>query len=93
MAQVDISFAPALVSQQTVDVAALTASTVDLIEFVVPGSRPNMFFLCKPSAALPAGVALGQPYCAVAGTVVVPFINATAGTPNPASMIYTIIAL
>lgn len=88
-----IAHTPAIVYEATVDVAAMSANAVTLQSVTVPGSEPNHFFLCKPSAALPSGVALGQPYCTTAGTVIVPVINASGGTPDPDSMTFTIIAL
>lgn len=90
---VKIARCPAIVHEATVDVEQMSANSVTLQSVTVPMSEPSMFFLCKPSAALPAAVALGQPYCVTAGTVVVPVINAGGATPDPDSMTFTIIAL
>jgi hypothetical protein len=71
------TYAP--VGEYTAAPGTVDAVTVKLVSVTVAGSQPSQIFTANVGEALDAGLAIGQPYCAVAGTVVIPFINPTAG--------------
>jgi hypothetical protein len=71
------TFAP--VGEYAAAPGTVNTVTVKLVSVTVAGAKPEQIFAANVSTALSAGLAIGQPYCVTAGTVVIPFINPTAG--------------
>lgn len=64
--------------------AAITAEQ----SFPLPGIQPNDFITMNFNGVQTAGIAVEGARCAVAGTLIVGFSNATAGTLTPAAGVY-----
>jgi hypothetical protein len=56
------------------------SAAVTLVSVTDANAKVGDIISCSANAALTANLALGQPYCAVAGTIVIPVINPTAGS-------------
>lgn len=85
------TYAP--VGEYTAAPGTVDAVTVKLVSVTVAGSQPSQIFTANVGAALETGLAIGQPYCVAAGTVVIPFINPTAGNIAQADVTVKIAAL
>lgn len=83
---------PQLVTTVAAPVTQVAATTLVVRSLTVGGATPDMAFLIIwPS--LDAGLILGQPYCATAGTVSLPIYNVTGSPVTPAAQTLTIKAL
>lgn len=87
-----ISRAITISKEQTVSPGTVSAVTVKLVTATVPQLLPEHLVIAQPSAALAAGVAVGQAYCATAGIITIPFINPTAGGVAVADTLFKIVA-
>lgn len=85
------TYAP--VGEYTVSPGTVNTVTVKLVSVTVAGAQPSQLFAVNPAVALETGLAIGQPYCVTAGTVVIPFINPTAGNIAQADLTVKIAAL
>lgn len=73
------AFAPSFSGVYTAAAGTVNSVTATLISVTVGEAQPSMVILATPAEALAAGVAMGQAYCVTKGTVVIPFVNPTAG--------------
>lgn len=85
------TYAP--VGEFTAAPGTVNANSAKLVSVTVAGAKPEQLFTANVGAALEAGLALGQPYCVAAGTVVIPFINPTGGGIAQADVTVKIAAL
>jgi hypothetical protein len=86
------SSTPQLVAKVTTDVANITAASVSIVSFTVPGSTPGQFFVVA-APDLDTGLAIGDAFCDTAGTVKVRIINPTIGDVNPVSQDFYFLGL
>lgn len=77
---------PRLYRTYSAELASATYNTIEVTLAQVPlaAARPDHIVHVVPRTALTADLAIGQCYCAVAGTIVVPVINPTAGNIDSA---------
>lgn len=68
-----------VVNTASINPGSCTANTVTLVSVTDANAKVGDVISANANAALTANLSLGQPYCAVAGTVVIPVINPTAG--------------
>lgn len=74
----------------TIDPAAVAAATTAEQTFTVPGLMVgDMVFVNKPSVT--AGVGIAGARVSAANTLAIAFVNATAGSLNPASESYRVL--
>lgn len=69
---------------------AIAGNTTAEQSFTLPGIQPNDFIAMIFNGVQTAGVAVENARCAVAGTLIVGFSNATAGSLTPAAGTYLI---
>lgn len=93
MAIARISRSVTLSKEQTVTPGTVSAATVKLVTVTVPQLLPEHFVFAQPSAALAAGVGVCKPYCATAGILTIPFINATGSDVAVSPTLFKIVAI
>lgn len=87
------ALAPSFSGVYTAAAGTVNSVTATLISVTVGEAQPNMVILATPAEALAAGVAMGQAYCTTAGTVVIPFVNPTAGNVDVGNVSVNIVGL
>lgn len=84
--------APSYINEVSVVPGTINAATATLISTTVAGILPEHVIHVNPTAAIAVGVAVGAPYCVTKGTLVIPFINPTAGNVAVATQNFKIVA-
>lgn len=93
MSIVNTAFAPSFSGIYSAAAGTVNSVTATLISVTCAEATPDMAFVVSPTAALAAGVALGAPYCTTKGTLVVPFINPTAGNVTVGTVSLKVVGL
>lgn len=87
-----ISRSVTISKESTVTPGTVSAATVKLVTVTVPQLLPEHMVTAQPSAALAAGVAVGQAYCLTAGILTIPFLNTTGSDVAVSATAFKIVA-